>query len=55
MGFNSIFTYLTEYMFYSKAYCLPGVKSNLSMFSNKSAAFCINNFNISPIPFNNRY
>lgn len=55
MGFNSIFTYLTEHMFYFKVYCLPGVKSSIRIFSNKSAVFCINNNHISPIPFNNRY
>lgn len=55
MGFNSIFTYLTEHMFYFKVYCLPGVKGKRGIFSNKNAVFCLNSNHISPIPCNNRY
>lgn len=50
MGFNSIFTYLTEYMFYYKVYCLPVVKGNRGIFSNKSALFCLHRNHIHQYP-----
>lgn len=50
MGFNSIFTYLTEYMFYYKVYCLPRGTGNRGIFCNKNAGFCLNSNHIHQYP-----